>query len=61
MIAWCLTPALAVFQLYHGVNKLTLVVFQLYHGVNKFYQLDSYQILRNNKHLSIKQSGYMYK
>ena len=25
MIDWCLTPTLAVFQLYHGMNKLITI------------------------------------
>jgi len=33
MIDWCLTPTLAVFQLYRGVNK--------------FYILNNYKTIRN--------------
>jgi len=26
LIDWCLTPTLAVFQLYHGVNKINVIL-----------------------------------
>ena len=48
LIDWCLTPALAIFQLDRGANKFCV-------------NLDTYKTIRNNTMLSIKQTGYMYK
>jgi len=48
LIDWCLTPTLAVFQIYRGVNKFPV-------------DLDTEKAIRNKTYLFIKQTGDMYK
>ena len=43
LIDWCLTPTLAVFQLYSGVDKY-------------YINLDTYKTIRNKTYVSIKQT-----
>jgi len=47
LVDWCLTPTLAIFQLYHGVKRLFIVYFiYIYFSKTRYMPYSKYLLLQ---------------